>query len=107
MSIEFADSMKADTQDRVCSILASLSLMVDAYKRMRNFNGNMRWVYWHDMEHQYKWAIFSTLRLLGILTHSDIGNSTNVDRICDMGHSAFEDIIHECMEGFDTLDENE
>jgi len=106
MSIEFADSMNADTQDRVCSILASLSLMVDTHKRMRNFNGNMQWVYRHEMEHHYKWAIFNTLRLLGILTHSSIGNSANVDRICDMGHAAFEEIIYECADGFDTKDED-
>ncbi len=51
MSIKFADTMDADVQDRVCSILASFGLMVDSRKRMGNFNGNTRWLYWHEMEH--------------------------------------------------------
>lgn len=101
MNIQFADTMQADTQDRVCSILASLSLMVDTKKRMENFSGNTRWLYRHELEHQYKWAVFNTLRLLGILTHSDMGNSANADRICEMGHRAFEDIISEYGGCFD------
>ncbi len=64
MSIKFADTMDADVQDRVCSILASFGLMVDSRKRMGNFNGNMRWLYWHEMEHQFTQAVFNTLRLL-------------------------------------------
>lgn len=96
--------MEANVQDRVCSILASLCLMADARKHIRYFSvgTNTYWVYWHEIEHHYKQAVFNTLRLLGILTHSDIDNSQNVDRICDMGHMAFEDIIREHAECFDT-----
>lgn len=103
MEIKFVDSKEADVQDRVCSILASLCLVVDVKKHMSNFGKgtNTYWVYWHEMEHHFNWAMFNTLRLLGILTHSDVGNSANVDRLCDMGHTAFEDLIRELAESFD------
>jgi len=105
MTIEFADTWDATLQDSVCSILASLSLMADTKRRMRNFSGRTLWLYRHELEFHYQSAVLNSLRLLGLLTHSGIGTQANADRICERGHTAFEDIAREIAGYFDTEDE--
>lgn len=103
MDIRFADTMEATYQDRVCSILASLSLMVDAWNRMGDCNGNLRWIYHREMEYYYSRALMDALRLLGILIHdTSIANSTNLAHFCQNGHVALEDLISKNLYRFDT-----
>lgn len=103
MDIRFADTTEAAYQDRVCSILASLSLMVDAQKHSGDCNGNLRWLYRREMEYHYRRAVFETLRLLGILIHdTGIVNETNLNRLCENGHTALEDLISRYAKCFDT-----
>ena len=103
MDIRFADTTEAAYQDRVCSILASLSLMVDARKHMGDCSGNLRWLYQREMEYHYKRAVFEALRLLGILIHdTGIANGTNLDHLCESGHTALDNLISRYVKGFDT-----
>ena len=102
MSMKFADTPKGWYQDSVCGILASLSLAVDADNRMKLRDGSLHWVYYHEREYHFQKAVFDTLRLLQILTHdTNFANNTNLTAICEKGHSAFNNIIDENMDGFD------
>lgn len=103
MDIRFADTTEAACQDRVCSILASLSLMVDAKKHMGDCNGNLRWLYQRETEYHYRRAVFEALRLLGLLIHdAGIANGTNLDHLCESGHIALEDLIGRYIKSFNT-----
>ena len=102
MNLTFADTPKGWYQARACGILASLSLMVDTYNRMQNRGGSLRWLYQHEIEYHFGQAVFDTLRLLQMLTNNtNIAASTNLDSILDKGHSAFDNIIDDNMDGFD------
>lgn len=102
MGMKFADTPKGWYQERVCGILASLSLVVDASERMRGRSGSLHELYHREREYHFKRAVFDALRLLQILTHdTDIANSTNLTSICERGHLAFTNIIDGNMDGFD------
>ncbi|MDE6841157.1 MAG: hypothetical protein K2P41_05815 [Lachnospiraceae bacterium] len=103
MDIRFDDTITADYQDRVCSILASLCLMTDARKHMGDCNGNLRWVYQREMRYHYRRAVLDALRLLGILIHdTSITTNANLDRLCEKGHAALEELIEKYLYCFDT-----
>ena len=100
--MKFADTPKGWYQERVCGILASLSLVVEANNRMGISGGSLRWLYYHTMEFHFEQAVFDTLRLLQILSHdTDIANGTNLKAICEKGYPAFIKIIDGNMDGFD------
>lgn len=103
MYMKFADTKKGWYQERTCSILAALSLVVEANNRMDSMGGSpLRWVYYHAMQYHFERAVFDTLRLLQILTRgTDIANSANVKAICEEGHMGFLNIIDGNMDGFD------
>lgn len=102
MKLTFADTMNADRQDRVCSILVSLSMLSDTAKRRAGCNGSTGKVYQRELEYHYERAVMDTLRLLGTLIgHSEIASTTNVERIRNHGHSALMDILEEYESSFD------
>lgn len=108
MNIKFADTSDGDIQDRACSILVSLSMVVDAARRKGNGNGCTSWVYHHEMKHHYQRAILDTLRLLQVYAHGEgLATPENVERICEMGHSALADIIESNIDQFDTEEAEE
>ena len=103
MNIRFADTADGDIQDRACSILVSLSMVVDAAKRKGTGNVCTSLVYHHEMQHHYQRAVFDTLRLLQVYAHGDgFATAENVEHICQMGHSALEDMINANIDQFDT-----
>ena len=101
---DFADTPVGRYQERVCGILASLSLLVEANERMKLRGGSLRWVYQREMEHHFETAVYDTLRLLQLLTHGrDIATSANLKDLCENGYSAFIDIIDANEDRFDLV----
>ena len=91
---DFADTPMGWYQEKVCGILASLSLLVEADQRMKLRGGSLRWVYQREMEHHFERAVYDTLRLLQILTHGgDIATSANLKDFCENGYLAFINLI--------------
>ncbi|NCE65109.1 hypothetical protein D1159_11115 [Pseudoflavonifractor sp. 524-17] len=77
--------------------------MVDAQKHAGNCNGNLRWLYRRELEYHYRRTVLEALRLLGILIHdTSIANQTNLNRLCENGHTALEDLISRYTKCFDT-----
>lgn len=102
MDFIFADTAEGDRQDRACSILVSLSLLADTAKRRAACNGNMRYVYQHELEYHFERAIYDALRLLGVsIGCVEVASVTNVDRIVSRGYQALMDILEQYEEFFD------
>ena len=102
--MKFADTPRAWYQEYTCNILASLSLVVEANKRLENSDrgSSLYRLYYHEMAYHFDRTILETLRLLQVLMHDvDIANDANVQAICKRGHLAFMDIIDGNMDGFD------
>lgn len=80
---DFADTPKGWYQEKVCGILASLSLLVEANERMNLRGGSLHWIYQREMEHHFERAVYDTLHLLQMLTHGrDIATSANLKDLC-------------------------
>ena len=101
MNMTFTDTPRGWYQEKVCNILASLSLAVEAYGRMETGGAALHWLYYHTMEYHFERAVFDTLRLLDCLTQSGgFANSVNVKDICENGHFGFMNIIDGNMDKF-------
>ena len=100
---DFADTPTGWYQERVCGILASLSLLIEADERMKLRGGSLGWIYKREMEHHFERAVFDTLRLLQLLTHGrrDIATSANLKALLENGYSAFINIIDAHEDEFD------
>lgn len=105
MQLIFKDNPTADFQDRVCSVLLSLSMLADAEKRKISVNGELARIYRQEQQYHYQRAVLNTLRLLGaVIGHTELANDTNLDRICEEGHLGFQSMIEQYEAYFETED---
>lgn len=65
MELTFKDNPTADLQDRVCSVLLSLSMMADVRNRKISGNSEVARVCRQEQRYHYQRAVLNALRLLG------------------------------------------
>ena len=86
MELTFKDNCAADMQDRVCSILLSLSMMADVRKRKIDGISQVARVCRQEQQYHYQRAVLNTLRLLGVMIgHSEMASDKNLETISETG----------------------
>lgn len=108
MKLTFRENSAADLQDRVCSILLSLSMMAEARKRKIDGKSEVGRVTRQEQEYHYQRAVLNTLCLLGVLTcHTDLASDANLATICETGYDGFRHTIGQCKAHLDLTDKDE
>ena len=108
MELTFKDNCAADMQDRVCSILLSLSMMADVSKRKIDGISQVARVCRQEQQYHYQRAVLNTLRLLGVMIgHSEMASDKNLETISETGYDGFLHIIREYETYFDLDDKFE
>lgn len=107
MEFTFRENPTADLQDRVCSILLSLSMMAEARNRKIEGKSEVGRVTRQEQEYHYQRAVLNTLRLLGVLIgHTELASDTNLEIICETGYNGFIHTISQCKVHFDLADKD-
>ena len=105
MEVTFKDNYAADMQDRVCSILLSLSMMADVRKRKIDGTSEVAQVCRQEQRYHYQRAVLNTLRLLGVMIgHSEMASDKNLENISENGYDGFLHIIRKYEAYFDLDD---
>ena len=105
MEVTFKDNYAADMQDRVCSILLSLSMMADVRKRKIDGTSEVARVCRQEQQYHYQRAVFNTLRLLGVMIgHTEMASGKNLETISETGYDGFLHIIRKYEAYFDLDD---
>lgn len=108
MELTFRENPTADIQDRVCSILLSLSMMAEARNRKIEGKSEVGRVTRQEQEYHYQRAVLNTLRLLGILIgRTALASDTNMAIICETGYDGFRHTISQCEAYLDLADKDE
>ena len=108
MELTFRENPTADLQDRVCSILLSLSMMAEARDRKIDGKSEVGRVTRQEQEYHYQRAVLNILRLLGVLIgHTDLASDTNLTIICETGYDGFLHTIGQCKAHLDLTDKDE
>ena len=95
MNLKFRDTHDAMDQEYFCSILASLSLLSDAYRRSQQSNGVVRSNFVLEMKFHYQLAIRTVLRMLHVSSNESLAIDKNIERLMEKGMDGFEDFIAE------------
>lgn len=103
INLLFEDTESADLQDRVCSILLSLSMMADTSQRIDLVNGETERVYRAEYQYHYETALKNTLRLLGVLIgHVELTSQSRIENILHNGYEGFQKLIEDFEDAFET-----
>lgn len=95
-------SLIALLQDRVCSILLSLSMMADTKQRIDLVNGETERVYRAEYQYHYETALKNTLRLLGVLIgHVELTSQSRIENILHNGYEGFQKLIEDFEDAFE------
>lgn len=107
MELTFRENSTADLQDRVYSILLSLSMMAEARNRKIGGKSEVGRVSQQEREYHYQRAVLNTLRLLGVLIgHTELASDTNLAIICETGFDGFLHTIGQCKAHLDLTDKD-
>lgn len=105
MELTFKDNPTADLQDRVCSVLLSLSMMADVRNRKISGNSEVARVCRQEQRYHYQRAVLNALRLLGsMIGHTELASNKNLEIISETGYEGFLHIVHQYEAYFDLSD---